>query len=90
MEKFEIRKSTSQAKALGTIVAITGAFVITLYQGPALFKTILGHDSHENLSSSQQSNWVLGGLLITITAICSSSWNVFQVKRLLIPASLKP
>ncbi|KAL8266362.1 hypothetical protein R6Q59_003706 [Mikania micrantha] len=78
IEKFDIRKSTSQAKALGTIVAITGAFVMTLYQGPPLFNTILDHDVNKNLLSSQQSNWILGGLLITITSICSSSWNVFQ------------
>nr|GEV32739.1 WAT1-related protein At3g28050-like [Tanacetum cinerariifolium] len=78
MEKFDVRKSTSQAKALGTIVAITGAFVMTFYQGPALFKTLLGYDSHRNLLSSQESNWILGALLITITCICSSSWNVFQ------------
>ncbi|KAI7757070.1 hypothetical protein M8C21_028470 [Ambrosia artemisiifolia] len=78
IEKFDIRKSTSQAKALGTIVAITGAFVMTLYQGPPLFNRILDHDLNNNLLSSPQSNWVLGGLLITITCICSSSWNVFQ------------
>ncbi|KAF5755096.1 putative EamA domain-containing protein [Helianthus annuus] len=79
IEKFDIRKSPSQAKAIGTIVAITGAFVMTLYQGPPLFNRILDHDSNTNLLSSQQSNnWVLGGLLITITCICSSSWNVFQ------------
>nr|XP_043607174.1 WAT1-related protein At3g28050-like [Erigeron canadensis] len=78
IEKFDVRKSTSQAKALGTIIAITGAFVMTFYQGPALFKTILGHDSHKNLVSSQQSNWILGSLLIGITCICSASWNVFQ------------
>ncbi|XP_076897463.1 WAT1-related protein At3g28050-like [Bidens hawaiensis] len=78
IEKFDIRKSTSQAKALGTIVAITGAFVMTLYQGPPLFNKILDHDLSRNLLSSPQSNWILGGLLITITCICSSSWNVFQ------------
>ncbi|XP_076896968.1 WAT1-related protein At5g40240-like isoform X2 [Bidens hawaiensis] len=78
IEKFDIRKSTSQAKALGTIIAITGAFVMTLYQGPTLFTRILDHDLNKNLLSSPQSNWILGGLLITITCICSSSWNVFQ------------
>ncbi|KAI3813163.1 hypothetical protein L1987_17880 [Smallanthus sonchifolius] len=78
IEKFNIRKSASQAKALGTIMAITGAFVMTFYQGPPLFNTILDHDLNKNLLSSQQSNWILGGLLITITCVCSSSWNVFQ------------
>ncbi|KAK1438849.1 hypothetical protein QVD17_04661 [Tagetes erecta] len=78
IEKFDIRKSASQAKALGTIVAITGAFVMTFYQGPPLFNTTPDHELNKNLLSSQQSNWILGGLLITITCICSSSWNVFQ------------
>lgn len=78
IETFDIRKSTSQAKALGTFVAITGAFVMTFYQGPALVKLIFGHVSHKNLLLAQQSNWVLGGLLIAITCICSASWNVFQ------------
>lgn len=82
MEQFDIRKSTSQAKALGTIVAITGAFLMTFYQGPPLFNTTPDHELNKNLLSSQQSNWILGGLLITITCICSSSWNVFQVKYL--------
>lgn len=78
METFDIRKPTSQAKALGTIVAITGASVMTFYQGPPLFKTILDDNLRKNSLFSQQSNWILGGLLITITCVCSSSWNVFQ------------
>ncbi|XP_071702539.1 WAT1-related protein At3g28050-like [Rutidosis leptorrhynchoides] len=78
IEKFDISKSTSQAKALGTVVAITGAFVMTFYQGPALIKLIVGHVSHKNLLLATESNWVLGALLIAITCICSSSWNVFQ------------
>lgn len=78
LEKFDMKKPTSQAKALGTIVAITGAFVITFYQGPALFKKLLHLNSHQNLLSSQKSKWILGGFLIAITSICSSSWNVFQ------------
>ncbi|KAL4568400.1 hypothetical protein LXL04_024011 [Taraxacum kok-saghyz] len=80
LEKFNIKKATSRAKALGTIVAITGAFVMTFYQGPPLFNMNRNHNSHENLLSfsSQNSKWVLGGFLIAITALCSSSWNVFQ------------
>ncbi|KAJ9564811.1 hypothetical protein OSB04_000777 [Centaurea solstitialis] len=79
MEKFDVRKPTSQAKALGTMVAIAGASVMTFYQGPPLFKTILDNDDlRKNILSSQQSNWILGGFLIIITCICSSSWNVFQ------------
>ncbi|KAL7609221.1 hypothetical protein Lser_V15G13155 [Lactuca serriola] len=79
LEKFDVNKPTSRAKALGTMVAITGAFVMTFYQGPTLFKTIINHhNSNENLLSSQKSKWILGGFLIAITSLCSSSWNVFQ------------
>ncbi|CAI9277054.1 unnamed protein product [Lactuca saligna] len=79
LEKFNVNKPTSRAKALGTIVAITGAFVMTFYQGPTLFKKIINHNnSNENLLSSQKSKWILGGFLIAITSLCSSSWNVFQ------------
>ncbi|KAK9052423.1 hypothetical protein SSX86_029052 [Deinandra increscens subsp. villosa] len=78
MEKFDIMKPSSQAKALGTVVAITGAFVMTFYQGPPLFNTIHDLDLNKIILSSEKSKWILGSLLITITCICSSSWNVFQ------------
>ncbi|XP_071702538.1 WAT1-related protein At3g28050-like [Rutidosis leptorrhynchoides] len=78
IEKFDIRKSTSQAKALGTFVAISGACVMTFYQGPALVKLFIDHVSHKNLLLATESNWVLGGLLIGIACISSSLWNVFQ------------
>jgi drug/metabolite transporter (DMT)-like permease len=79
MEKLELRKSSSQAKTLGAILAITGAFVMTLYKGPIISMITTHHDSLNHLRLvSQQSNWVLGGLLLAITAMFSSLWNVFQ------------
>ncbi|KAM7506645.1 hypothetical protein LguiA_017098 [Lonicera macranthoides] len=77
MEKLELRRSSCQAKSLGTIVAITGAFVMTLYIGPPLWKVTSSISPH-NLLSSPQSKWVIGGLLLAITCICSSAWNIFQ------------
>lgn len=79
MEKLELRKSSSQAKTLGATLAIAGAFVMTLYKGPtiSLITSPLNSPNHR-LLESQQSNWVLGGLFLAITAAFSSLWNVFQ------------
>lgn len=79
MEKLDIRKASSQAKSVGTIVAIIGASIMTLYKGPRLLGSNLPSDSsHDHSLLSQESNWVLGGLLITTTCIMSSGWNILQ------------
>ncbi|XP_060193666.1 WAT1-related protein At3g28050-like isoform X1 [Lycium barbarum] len=80
MEKLDIRKASSQAKSVGTIVAIIGASIMTLYKGPRVLGSDLPSDSNSSYHSllSQESNWVLGGLLITITCIMSSGWNILQ------------
>jgi len=61
-----------------TIVAITGAFVMTLYRGPPVLKLTSPSISPHNLLLSQESNWVIGGLFLAITCICSAAWNIFQ------------
>ncbi|MCE0481579.1 hypothetical protein HAX54_039439 [Datura stramonium] len=79
MEKLDIRKASSQAKSVGTIVAIVGASIMTLYKGPRLLGSNLPSDSsHDHSLLSQESSWVLGGLLITTTCIMSSGWNILQ------------
>ncbi|KAL1833064.1 hypothetical protein ACET3Z_002715 [Daucus carota] len=78
METLDVRRLTSQAKVLGTIIAISGAFVMTLYKG----RLIQLFSSASNLPHiqlmSQQSNWILGGICLAITCICSSMWNILQ------------
>ncbi|OMP10663.1 Drug/metabolite transporter [Corchorus olitorius] len=78
MEKLEIRRSSSQAKALGAIVAVTGAFVVTLYKGPAVLKTAASSNFTLKLIYSDQSKWILGGFLIVLVCLTSASWNIFQ------------
>ncbi|GMI87791.1 Usually multiple acids move in and out Transporters 40 [Hibiscus trionum] len=72
MEKLEWRSASSQAKVLGTIISITGAFVITFYKGPTILRL-----SHQLLFSSQL-QWVLGGLLLAIEAFMTSAWYIIQ------------
>ncbi|CAN4082480.1 unnamed protein product [Withania somnifera] len=79
MEKLAIRKASSQAKSVGTIVAIIGASIMTLYKGPKVLGSNLHSDSfRQSLVLSQESNWILGGLLVTTTCIMSSGWNILQ------------
>ncbi|XWS40774.1 hypothetical protein CRYUN_Cryun17cG0024400 [Craigia yunnanensis] len=77
MEKLELRRSTSQAKALGAVVAVTGAFVVTLYKGPPV---LISSPSNfpQHLLLSEQSRWIIGGFLIVLVCLSSATWNVAQ------------
>ncbi|OVA16286.1 Drug/metabolite transporter [Macleaya cordata] len=83
MEKVDLRIPSSQAKSLGAIVSISGAFIVTLYKGPPIIlsSTTAPPDHHHQLmllSSSSQSNWVLGGLLLSFCCFLSAVWNIVQ------------
>ncbi|KAK1555241.1 hypothetical protein Q3G72_023839 [Acer saccharum] len=82
MEKVNWRSKSSQAKLLGTLVSIAGAFVITFYQGPPILKTPSGtvssfHDDPIFLLSSK-SNWILGGLFLVGVAFFAAAWIILQ------------
>ena len=79
MEVLHFREYTSQAKVLGTIVTISGAFVVIFYKGPPIFKNYLSVSSYKQIFSSAQSNWVLGGFYLTIESIAASLWYIYQV-----------
>ncbi|GJY75383.1 WAT1-related protein isoform X1 [Tanacetum coccineum] len=77
MEKLDLKSSSSRAKSLGTIIAISGAFLLTFYKGPEIFQRA-SSDSSDMILMSQPSYWVLGGLILVTTGIISSTWNVLQ------------
>lgn len=68
MEKLDWRSSNSLAKSLGTIVSISGAFIVTFYKGPTLLMT------------SSSSDWVIGGLLLVADCIMTSAWLIVEVE----------
>ena len=81
MEKLGLRSPSTQAKIMGTIVSISGAMVVVLYEGPAVIETSSQSPSlsvHFPLSSSL-SNWVIGGLLLAVEYLLFSMWYIVQV-----------
>ena len=82
MEKLDFRSSSFQAKSLGTIVLVSGAFIATLYKGPSLLALSPSNSPHtrdHHQLPSQQLDWIIGGVLLTITFLVSAIWNIAQV-----------
>ncbi|KAL1824612.1 hypothetical protein DCAR_0312692 [Daucus carota subsp. sativus] len=85
MESVALRSSSSQAKVLGAIVSISGAFLVTLYKGPRIIPTpsLSSLSVPQLLSSSNSnpnSNWVLGGLFLTTEYILVPMWYIVQAQ----------
>ncbi|KAK1555326.1 hypothetical protein Q3G72_024888 [Acer saccharum] len=84
MEKLNWRSKSSQAKLLGTLVSVAGAFVITFYQGPPILKTLslssgtVSLSFHDPLVVLSKSNWILGGISLGAAAFLGSAWFILQ------------
>ncbi|XP_076897448.1 uncharacterized protein LOC143550735 [Bidens hawaiensis] len=78
MEKIDIRSSSSVAKIFGTMAAILGTMVFTLYQGPKIFHSILSPDSSNQRLLAQPSNWILGSIILVISVVFACIWIVLQ------------
>ncbi|KAE9603976.1 putative EamA domain-containing protein [Lupinus albus] len=85
MEQLDWRRSSSLAKTLGTIVSIAGAFVVTLYKGPALLKglrLLSPANSSQEPVFTQESNWILGGLFLAADCVLASAYIILQASIL--------
>ncbi|GKB08215.1 WAT1-related protein, partial [Tanacetum coccineum] len=82
METVSFSKNSTRAKLLGTIISITGAFVVTLYKGPKLIWSVSPLRSHSRAVSigSLQDDWVLGGLLLSAENILLTYFYILQVR----------
>lgn len=77
MERLYWRSKISRAKALGTFISISGAFVVTLYKGPPILMKP-SSTAPLQLFSSSQLNWMLGGIFLAVEALTGSAWYVAQ------------
>uniref|UniRef100_A0A2N9I7E0 WAT1-related protein n=1 Tax=Fagus sylvatica TaxID=28930 RepID=A0A2N9I7E0_FAGSY len=82
MEKLALKSSSTRAKIMGTVVSISGALVVVLYEGPTIIST-----SSRSPSPSPQfplstslSNWVIGGLLLAVEYLLFSMWYIVQTQ----------
>ncbi|KAF5191178.1 Wat1-related protein [Thalictrum thalictroides] len=73
-----MRRSSSQAKYLGTIISISGAFIVTLYKGPPIIIIPSHSDLPNQLLLSPKSNWVFGSLLLASSCLLSALWKIYQ------------
>ncbi|CAI0419750.1 unnamed protein product [Linum tenue] len=71
MERLSLRRSSSQAKIIGTVSSISGAIVVVLFKGPTKLVAADG-TSHSNY-------WLLGGLLIATAHLLFSLGYIVQV-----------
>ncbi|KDP45393.1 hypothetical protein JCGZ_09642 [Jatropha curcas] len=81
MERVGLRRRSSQAKVIGTIVSIAGAFVVTLYRGPPI--VIVSSPSvslYQPLLHSSNPNWILGGIFLTGEYILVPLWYIVQTQ----------
>ncbi|KAK1437817.1 hypothetical protein QVD17_03615 [Tagetes erecta] len=78
MEAMDIRRLTTQAKFIGTVVSIAGAIIMTLYQGPSIISSSSSELNNSKLLFGQSSNWVLGGILLIVDAVFASMYIITQ------------
>ncbi|KAJ4839160.1 hypothetical protein Tsubulata_028393 [Turnera subulata] len=67
MEKVAIRRKSTQAKCLGTIVSIAGAFVMILYKGSSIvIATSPTITLDQQPLPSLNASWILGGIFLSV------------------------
>jgi len=82
MEKVKLRSKSSQAKILGSTVSILGALIVVLYMGPIIIPSPSTQPPpiiHSPITSTTESNWILGGSLLVIEILIVPIWYIIQV-----------
>ncbi|XP_051144177.1 WAT1-related protein At3g28050-like [Andrographis paniculata] len=76
LEQLACRSSSFLAKAIGTVVSIAGAFIVTLYRGPQILNSSLNIvNEHADIP---QLNWILGGLFLAADCGASAGFIIVQ------------
>ncbi|KAJ8758974.1 hypothetical protein K2173_003212 [Erythroxylum novogranatense] len=77
MEIVDWRSSSTLSKSVGTMVLISGAFVMTYYKGPPMLMIPSNLTAAHQLLS-QQANWVIGGLFLAVDCVMTSTWVIIE------------
>ncbi|CAA0383953.1 unnamed protein product [Arabidopsis thaliana] len=82
MEKVSFKERSSLAKVMGTILSLIGALVVIFYHGPRVF--LASSPPYVNVRqfspplSSSNSDWLIGGALLTMQGIFVSVSFILQ------------
>lgn len=83
MEKLAAKSRSSQAKVIGSIISIAGAFVCTFYKGPSIFNayTHLSSALHQPIHfvKSEDGSWTIASILLIADYFLVSLWYILQV-----------
>lgn len=79
MEKLSLSSKNTWAKLIGTVVSISGAFVVTFYKGPLIIDASPSPSSLHQIFDSTRSDWILGSLFLTMGYIFSVTWCIYLV-----------
>ncbi|KEH24886.1 putative EamA domain-containing protein [Medicago truncatula] len=79
MEKLAAKSRSSNAKVMGSIISIAGAFVLTFYKGPPIMNFSSLHQSIGFLKSVDSSWDVIAGILLIVDYFLSSLWYILVV-----------
>ncbi|KAL4383202.1 hypothetical protein GQ457_15G025920 [Hibiscus cannabinus] len=80
LEKVSIRSKAGQAKIVGTLICISGAMVLTLYQGKKLFGSD-PRDVDEHIANNDgNERWGIGSMFPAACAVCWSLWFLLQAR----------
>jgi drug/metabolite transporter (DMT)-like permease len=75
----------SQAKVLGTVVALGGAMLMTLVKGPMMnLPWTNGNGHHESTGAANKQDPIKGAVMILAGCVCWSAFVILQVSAPLI------
>ncbi|XP_050906286.1 WAT1-related protein At3g28050 isoform X3 [Lathyrus oleraceus] len=77
MEKLAFKSRSSNAKVVGSIISIAGAFVMTFYKGKSILNSSPLHQPIGFLNS-MDSSWAIAGIILTVDYFLLSLWYILQ------------
>lgn len=91
MENLKLHKASGKAKAMGTVICVSGAMLLTLYRGPEvhiwgsnidLFRLSHPHSNrvHHSTSFANSRSFALGASITLISCFCYALWIVLLAK----------
>ncbi|XAR65574.1 hypothetical protein NMG60_11009737 [Bertholletia excelsa] len=81
LEKVKITSKGGKAKVLGTLIAVGGTLILTLYKGVPLTRSLEGNYKVDEMKAEPMSKkWGIGSILLAGGSVMWASWFLLQAK----------